>query len=92
MEDGDGVCAMSQPQWQPETLDSTARTVVWKLQKSLYVLRSAPKGCQQHLECIPTKAGFVPNPLDKLSLDTLRNTKRTFAHHFDDDAWNLPNI
>ena len=40
--DGDVEYAKPPPEWQPETLDPSRGTVIWKLQKSLYGLRSAP--------------------------------------------------
>ena len=49
MKDGDVVYATPPPEWQPETLDPSKRTVIWKLQRSLYGLRSAPRRWQDHL-------------------------------------------
>ena len=64
VKDGDVVYARPPPEWQPETLDPNKGTVIWKLQKSLYDLRSAPRRWQDHLEQILKKCGFVPNMLD----------------------------
>ena len=50
MKDADVVYAKPPPEWQPETLDPSKGTVIWKLQKSLYGLRSAPRRWQDHLE------------------------------------------
>ena len=36
MKDGDVVYAKPPTEWQPETLDPSKGTVIWKLQKSLY--------------------------------------------------------
>ena len=38
--------------------------MIWKLQRSLYGLRSAPKRWQDHLEEILRKCGFVSNMVD----------------------------
>ena len=57
------VYAKPPPEWQPETMDPSKGTVIWKLQKSLYGLRSAPRRWQD-LEQILRKCGFVPNMLD----------------------------
>ena len=62
MKDGDVVHAKPPPEWQPETLDPCKGTVIWKLQKSLYGLRSAPRRWQDHLEQILRKCGFVCGP------------------------------
>ena len=64
MKDGDVVYAKRPPEWQPETLDPSKGTVTWKLQTSLYGLRSAPRRWHDHLEQILRKCGFVPNMLD----------------------------
>ena len=40
MKDGDVVFARPPTEWQPETLHTSKGTVIWKLQKSLYGLRS----------------------------------------------------
>ena len=40
MKDGDVVFARPPTEWQPETPDTSKGTVIWKLQKSLYGLRS----------------------------------------------------
>ena len=64
MEDGDVVYAKPTPEWQPETLDPSKRTVIWKLQESLYGVRSAPRRWQDHLDQILSKCGFVPNMLE----------------------------
>ena len=42
MKDGDVVYAKPPPEWQPETMDPSKGTVIWKLQKSCG-LRSAPR-------------------------------------------------
>ena len=44
--------------------DNSWGTVIWKLQKSLYLLRSAPRCWQDHLGDILRKCGFVSNMLD----------------------------
>ena len=44
--------------------DPNKGTVIWKLQKSLYGLRSASRRWQDHLEEILRKRGFVSNILD----------------------------
>ena len=64
MEDGDVVCVRPPPESQPETLDPSKGTVIWKLQKSLCVLRSAPRRWHDHLEDILRKCGFVSKVLD----------------------------
>ena len=64
MKDGDMVYARPPPEWQPETLDPSKGTLISKLQKSLYGLRSAPRRWQDHLEEILRKCGFVANMLD----------------------------
>ena len=64
MKDGDVVYARPPPEWKPEILDPNKNTVIWKLQKSLYGLRSAPRRWQDHLEEILRKCGFVANLLD----------------------------
>ena len=64
MKDGDVVCARPPPEWQPEILDPSKGTVIWKLQKSLFGLRSAPRCWQDHLEEILRQCGFVANMLD----------------------------
>ena len=53
MKDGDVVNAKPPPEMQPETLDPSKGTVIWKLQKSLCGLRRAPRRWQDHLEQIP---------------------------------------
>ena len=83
MQDGDVVYAKPPPEWQPETLDPNTRTVIWKLQKSLYGLRSAPRRWQDHLEQILKKCGFVPNMLDTCLW--IHTTKRvSLVFHVDD--------
>ena len=61
MKDGDVEYAKPPPsEWQLETLDPSKGTVIWKRQKSLHGLRSAPRRGQDHLEQILRKCGFVP--------------------------------
>ena len=62
MKGGDVVHATPPIVWQPE--DPSQRTMIWKLQKSLYGMRSAPRRWQDQLEQILKKCGFVPNMLD----------------------------
>ena len=64
IKDGGVVHAKPPPEWQPETLDPSKRTVMWKLQTSLCGLRSAPRRWQDHLNQILRKCGFVPNMPD----------------------------
>ena len=64
MKHGDVAYAGPPPEWQPEKFDPNKDTVIWKLQKSLYALRSAPRRWQDHLEEILKKCGFVANILD----------------------------
>ena len=59
-----GARRVSPLEWQPETLDPIKGTVIWKLQKSLCGLRSAPRRWQDHLELVLSKCGVVPNMLD----------------------------
>ena len=59
------VYARPPPEWQPETLDPNKGTVIWKLQESLYGLRSPPRRWLDQMEQILRKCGFVPNlPVD----------------------------
>ena len=64
MKDSDVVYARPPPEWQPETLDPNKGTVIWKLLKSLFGLRGAPRRWQDHLEQILRKCGFDQNMLD----------------------------
>ena len=83
LKDGDVVYAKTPPEWQLETQDVCKGTVVWKLQKSLYGLRSAPRRWQNRVEQIHRKCGFVPNMLH-ICLCT-RTTKRvSVVFHVDD--------
>ena len=83
MKDGDVVYAKTPPEWQLETQDVCKGTVVWKLQKSLYGLRSAPRRWQDHVEQILRKCGFVPNMLHICLCN--RTTKRvSVVFHVDD--------
>ena len=83
MKDSDVVHARPPPEWQPETLDSSKGTVIWKLQKSLYGLRSAPRRWQDHLEEILRKCGFVANMLDTC-LWTHPTKRVSLVFHVDD--------
>ena len=83
MNDGDVVHAKPPPEWQPETLDPSKGTVIWKLQQSLYGLRSAPRRCQDHLEQILRESGFVPNMLDTW-LWTHTTKRVSLVFHVDD--------
>ena len=76
---------MVPPEWQPETLDPSKGTVIWKLHKSLYGLRSAPRRWQDLLEQILRKFGFVPNMLD-FCLWTRTKTRVSLVFHVD-DCW-----
>ena len=67
---------------QPETLDPKG-TVVWKLQKSLYGLRSAPRRWQDHLAQIFRKCGFVTNVLNTC-LWTHTTKRVSLLFHVDD--------
>ena len=60
MKDGDVVYAKLPPEWQPETLDSSKGTVIWKLQKSLHGLRSAPRRWQGPSGADPQKVRLRP--------------------------------
>ena len=64
MEDGDVVNARPSPEWKPDSLDHSKGAVIWKLQKSLYGLRSAPRRWQDHLENFLKECAFTPNMLD----------------------------
>ena len=64
MKDGDVVYAWPPTEWQRVAPDPSKGTVIWKLLKSLYGLRSAPRCWQDQLENILTKCGFIPNMLD----------------------------
>ena len=83
MKDGDVVYARPPLEWQPETLDPSKGTVIWKLQKSLYGLRSAPRRWQDHLEEILRKRGFVANMLDTC-LWTHPTKRVSLVFHVDD--------
>ena len=83
MKDGDVVFARPPPEWQPETLYSSKVTVIWKLQKSLYGLRSAPRRLQDHLEEILRKCVFVANMLDTC-LWTHPTKRASLVFHVDD--------
>ena len=83
MKDGDVVYAKPPPEWQPETLDPSKRTVTWKLQKSLCGLKSAPRRWQDHLEQILRKCGFVSNVLDTC-LWTHTTKRISLVFHVDD--------
>ena len=52
MKDCDVVHARPPPEWQPETLDPNKGTVIWKLQESLYGLRSPPRRWLDQMEQI----------------------------------------
>ena len=83
MKDGDVVYARPPPEWQPESLDPNKGTVIWKLQKSLYGLRSAPRRWQDHLQEILRKCGFVSNMLDTC-LWTHPTKRASLVFHVDD--------
>ena len=83
MKDGDVVYARPPPEWQLETLDPSKGTVIWKLQKSLYGLRTAPRRWQDHLEDILKNCGFVANMLDTC-LWTHPSKRVSLVFHVDD--------
>ena len=83
MKVGDVDHAKPPPEWQPETLDLSKRTVIWKLQKSLYCLRNAPRRWHDHLEQILKKCGFVPTMLDTC-LWTHTTKRVSLVFHVDD--------
>ena len=66
MEDGDVVYACH----HAETLDPSKRTVIRKLQKSLYGLRSTSRRWQDHLEDILRKCGFCLKHARHLLVDS----------------------
>ena len=83
MKDGDVVYAKPPPEWQAESLDPSKGTVIWKLQKSLYGLRSAPRRCEDHVEQILRKCGFVPKMLHTC-LWTQTTKRVSLVFHVDD--------
>ena len=82
-EDGDVVYARPPPEWQPGTLDPSKDTVIWKVQKRLYGLRSAQRSWQDHLEEILRKCGVVTNMLDTC-LWTHPTKRVSLVFHVDD--------
>ena len=83
IKDGDVVYARPPPEWQPETLDPSKGIVIWKLQKKVHGLRSAPKRWQDHLLQILRKCGSVPNMLDTC-LWTHTTKRVSLVFHVDD--------
>ena len=77
------VHAKPAPEWQPETLDPSKGTVIWKLQKSLHGLRGALRRWQDHLEQILRKFGFVPIMPDTC-LWTHTTKRMSLVLHVDD--------
>ena len=76
MKDGKVVYARPPPKWQPETLDPSKYTVIWKLQKSLFGLRSVPR----------RRYGFVSNLLDTC-LWTHPSKRVSLVFHVDDSLF-----
>ena len=67
MKDGDVVYAKPPPKWQPETLDPSKGTVIWKLQRSLYwpekrteTLAGPSRTDPQEVRLRPEHAGHLP--------------------------------
>ena len=54
------VLARPPLEWQPETLDLSKGTVIWKQPKGLYGLRRAPRRWQDHLESALRKSVVSP--------------------------------
>ena len=79
MKNGDAACATLPLEWSPETLG----TVVWKQEKILCGLWSAPQLWQEHLESILTTAGFVSTQLESC-LWTHAGKRTALAYHVDD--------
>ena len=57
--------------------------MIWKVQKSLYVLREAPRCWQEHLGDILRKSGLVSNMLDTC-LGTHPTKRVSLVFHVDD--------